>query len=696
MPVFELILYVIFAVVLSSFLSRFLPRISLPLVQIALGLIASQLPFFPATELDPELFMVLFIAPLLYLEAHEIDKSSLLRSLKLSLSLAIGLAVATMVAVGFILHTAWPVFPLAAALALGAALGPTDAVAVSSLSHEASLTTRQLGVLKGESLFNDASGIVGFQFAITAAVTGVFEVGESVGTFVVSFIGGALFGVLIGIIANWLFETIRSLGWESTTTRILMELFLPFLLYLGAEVIHVSGILAVVAAGLLIRFDRTGLGPNVARTNIVATSVWNVLSFTLNGTVFVLLGMVLPDAMRSSWENANVSNGMLIGAIAVVSLVVMGLRFVWISVMLRVTRAEKTHERRRMTKERWRSAAVMTFGGPKGTITLSLMFTMPYTIASGAWFPMRDELIFIAGGVIIVTLVAANFLLPVVAPHKASESSESISEISIEVLRRTVEELANRTTDDNRRMLMPVIDSYTKRITALKQRLGQHATAQYQQLQIAALDREKECVKQQLIALHAEQQTEKSDSDNAQLIDAKIEACERILDQIMRALRRTAHDTEVGHTQWLIRGRIRSMERRISLLARRVVGKFHATASLSSEREIYAQMRAIQLQLFDSVIDYLYELMADGTYPAEDVSALLLDYRRAAATLRARPTMGWTAEYEARMEEAKKESYGIELSVIQDMLEDGTITRSQARALRKNVYVMSVDADSMM
>ena len=215
MAVFELILCIIAAVVLSSFLSRFIPKVSTPLVQIALGALASQLPFFPDVTLDPELFMVLFIAPLLYLEAHEIDKTELLKSVKLSLSLAIGLAIATMVAVGFALHTVWPAIPLAAALALGAALGPTDAVAVSSLGKEAALTERQTSVLKGESLFNDASGIVGFQFAIAAAVSGVFEVGESAAQFVISFFGGAIFGLVVGTMADLLFESLRSLGWET-------------------------------------------------------------------------------------------------------------------------------------------------------------------------------------------------------------------------------------------------------------------------------------------------------------------------------------------------------------------------------------------------------------------------------------------------------------------------------------------------
>ena len=227
-----------------------------------------------------------------------------------------------MVAVGVVVHAVWPSVTLAAALALGAALGPTDAVAVSSLGKEASLSLRQLGVLKGESLFNDASGIVGFQFAIAAAITGEFAIGRAAGEFALSFIGGAVYGLVIALLANWLFETVRSLGWETTTTRILMELFLPFMLYLTAEELHVSGILAVVASGLFVRFDRTGIGPNVARTNIVSSSVWGVLSFSLNGAVFILLGMQLPKAMSASWDDPGVSNVRLSIVILLVSLVV--------------------------------------------------------------------------------------------------------------------------------------------------------------------------------------------------------------------------------------------------------------------------------------------------------------------------------------------------------------------------------------
>ena len=688
MAVVELILWIIAAVVLSSFLSRFIPKVSTPLVQIALGAAAAGLPFFPVVELNPEVFMVLFIAPLLYLEAHDIDKTELLRSVKLSLSLAIGLAIATMVAVGFTLSSIWPAMPLAAALALGAALGPTDAVAVSSLGKEASLSARQRSVLKGESLFNDASGIVGFQFAIAAAVTGKFAVGEATGTFIISFFGGAAFGLIVGLAINWVFETVRLLGWENTTTRILMELFLPFLLYVGAEELHVSGILSVVTAALLVHFDHTGVGPNVARTNIVSSSVWGVLSFTLNGAVFILLGMLLPSAMTASWSDPDVNNGLLLGIIVLVTAVVIALRFLWVSLMLRIAPDIKTGKRRKMTPQRWRSAAVMTFGGPKGAITLSLMLTIPYIIASGDAFPMRDELIFIASGVIVLTLLLANFTLPLLAPNRDKNGSTELSAITIEVLRRTVEELTGRITPQNRRAVLMVIDSYTKRIGRLKMRTGMVDSAGYEQLQIQALHWEKEFVRDKRAAIKANPASSKAEQE------LNVEACERILDQVMNSLRHIETNRKSGHAVSQIRGRLRGLQHRSMNLAKRAINRIRRTTPLVSESEITARTLALQAQAIEYVIQRLGEEMSRDTYNTEFCSALILDYRRAEASLKARPNVERSTEAADLAMEIKKESYGIELSVVQDMLQAGDITRAQAKALRRNIYVMQVDADS--
>ena len=688
MAVIELILCIIAIVVASSFLSRFIPKVSTPLVQIALGALASQLPFFQGVQLNPELFMVLFIAPLLYLEAHDINKSELLKTVKLSLSLAIGLAIATMAAVGFALHSIWPAMPLAAGLALGAALGPTDAVAVSSLGKEASLTTRQRSVLKGESLFNDASGIVGFQFAISAAITGEFAVGKATGEFIVSFIGGAAFGFIVGLFINWLFETVRSLGWENTTTRILMELFLPVLLYVGAEECHVSGILSVVTAGLLIRFDRTGIGPNVARTNIVSSSVWGVLSFTLNGAVFILLGMLLPQAMTASWSDPNVSNKQLLTVILLITVVVITLRFIWVASMLRLARDTTTGKRRKMSPDRWRSAAVMTFGGPKGAITLSLMFTIPYAIAAGAEFPMRDELIFIAAGVIVMTLLLANFTLPLLAPNHAENTSSEMFEVTIEVLRQTVEELTTRITPDNRRAVLMVIDSYTKRISRLKQLAGIVDLRGYEQLKLQALYWEKEFVRARQAEVRAHPNANKA------VQELNLEACERMLDQIMNSLRHASADPESGHTVSQIRGRIRRFQHRTGNIVKRVGNRIRRTTPLVSEDQIFAHTQVLQVEAIDHVIERLSEEMTKDTYNTEFCSALILDYRRAEASLKSRPNMEGSTEAANQAADIKRDSYGIELGVVQDMLEAGDITRAQAKALRRNIYVMQVDADS--
>ena len=689
MDVLTLILCIVGSVVLSSFISRFVPRVSTPLIQIIIGALTTLLPIFPQARLEPELFMVLFIAPLLYLEAHRIDKTALLNTLGLSLSLAIGLALATMVAVGFSINLVWPAVPLAAAFALGAALGPTDAVAVSSLSHEASLSPRQLGILEGESLFNDASGIIGFQFSILTAVTGTLSVDHAAEQFLISFVGGTAVGIVVGLIANWVFETSRSLGWETTTTRILMELFLPFLVYLGAQdLAHVSGVLAVVAAGLTVRFDRTGIGPNVARTNIVADSVWSVLSFSLNGSVFILLGMQLPQAMSTSWDNPGVSNVLLLGIIILTSAVVTGMRFLWVTGMLRLAKDQKTRRRRRMTAARWRSAAVMTVGGAKGTITLSLMFTIPYVLGNGDAFPMRDELIFIAAGVIIITLLLANFLLPLLAPNHATASTE-MTQITIDILRRTVEELTGRVTPENRRSVLHVIDSYTKRITRLKQRMGASDPQDLEKLQIEALHWEKDYVKERL-----ERTKAFGIADGQDTPELQIEACERMLDHIMNTLRHTSSAAPTRRTVSQIRGRFRAIQRRLTILARRGGGVILRTTPLLSENRVYAAMRSIQVDAMEYVIDRLYEEMGRNVYRTEHCSTLILDYRRAEASLRNRPNVSDSAEAIMQTEQAKRDSYAIELGIIQDMFEAGTINRTQMRQLRRNVYVMQVDAES--
>lgn len=378
MATFELVLLLAVAVLLSSILDQVVPKISSPLIQIALGVIIAFLAITPVQiNIDPELFLVLFIAPLLFSDAMESNKQNLWENKGVILAFAIGLVLIITLCVGFTLHAIVPSIPLAAAFALGAALGPTDAVAVASLRKEAQVDKRENSILQGECLLNDASGVVSFQFAIAAAVTGAFSLLNATETFVISFIGGIALGVLLAIAFRFISKKIYELGLDNVTFHVLFEVSMPFVVFLFCETIHVSGILGVVACGIVWSlYSETRISPYQSRLNIALSSVWKVIGFTLNGIVFVLLGMQLPMAMQSTWDDVYINNFVLLGLILLITVVIVGLRFLFSLLMVRITRDPDTNARGKLNKESVRKALIMTVGGPKGAITLSIIFSI--------------------------------------------------------------------------------------------------------------------------------------------------------------------------------------------------------------------------------------------------------------------------------------------------------------------------------
>ena len=214
------------------------------------------------------------------------------------MSLAVGLVLATVLVVGFVLNWLEPSVPLAAAFALGAALGPTDAVAVSALGKDIHLSSRQKSLLSGEALINDASGVVSFQFAIAAAITGSFSLANAAQSFAISFFGGIAVGLVVGLLAVLALGAIRSYGYESITVHVVFEVFTPFITFLAAEHFSTSGILAVVAAGLLIALMPHKPTPAAARLKLAWNSSCGRRSCSSStASVFVMLGMQLPKAV---------------------------------------------------------------------------------------------------------------------------------------------------------------------------------------------------------------------------------------------------------------------------------------------------------------------------------------------------------------------------------------------------------------
>lgn len=467
------------AVLVSSVLDQFLRGVSLPLVQMTVGV---AIYFFADLPIDvtinSELFLVMFIAPLLFDESRNISNRILWDNRNTVLSLAIALVVVSVLVVGFVLHWLVPSISLAAAFALGAALGPTDAVAVASLGKTVKLGSRQKASLLGEALLNDASGIVSFQFAIAAAVTGSFSLADASWTFVVEFVGGIVLGLFLGAIAFFIMQRMRRAGVESATVHVCFELFLPFFVYLVATRFHVSGILAVVAAGLLISYipqrmtvRSRSFSTFSTRLNIASESVWHLFSFVLNGVIFVNLGIVLSSTLAPALQENSADLFWIFSLVLILTAVIVGVRFLWILCADLLSDNPETGKRMKLGGPAIRNALVTTLCGPKGAVSLSIASTIPFTVASGAVFPQRDLLLFLVCGVIVVTLLLANFVVPLIAPKSETDDDDELDpEYEIEMIQNVISGLKRRQTVENKQATGRVMRMYHRRLTAARRR----------------------------------------------------------------------------------------------------------------------------------------------------------------------------------------------------------------------------------
>ena len=467
------------AVLVSSVLDQFLRGVSLPLMQMAVGVAIYFFADFPIdVTINSELFLVMFIAPLLFDESRNISNRILWDNRNTVLSLAIALVVVSVLVVGFVLHWLVPSISLAAAFALGAALGPTDAVAVASLGKTVKLGSRQKASLLGEALLNDASGIVSFQFAIAAAVTGSFSLADASWTFVVEFVGGIVLGLFLGAIAFFIMQRMRRAGVESATVHVCFELFLPFFVYLVATRFHVSGILAVVAAGLLISYipqrmtvRSRSFSTFSTRLNIASESVWHLFSFVLNGVIFVNLGIVLSSTLAPALQENSADLFWIFSLVLILTAVIVGVRFLWILCADLLSDNPETGKRMKLGGPAIRNALVTTLCGPKGAVSLSIASTIPFTVASGAVFPQRDLLLFLVCGVIVVTLLLANFVVPLIAPKSETDDDDELDpEYEIEMIQNVISGLKRRQTVENKQATGRVMRMYHRRLTAARRR----------------------------------------------------------------------------------------------------------------------------------------------------------------------------------------------------------------------------------
>ncbi|QDF95451.1 Na+/H+ antiporter [Azoarcus sp. DD4] len=411
----EVVLAMLLAVVASGYLVRVVPvSLPLPVVQIALGAVIAGV-FGHGVRLDPEIFFLLFLPPLLFLDGWRIPKVGLFRDKATILELAFGLVVFTVVGAGFLIHWLIPAMPLAVAFALAAIVSPTDPVAVSSIAARAPIPKRLMHILEGESLLNDASGLVCFRFAVAAAMTGSFSLASAS----LTFLWVALVGLAVGAGATWAVALAqrwlsRHLG-EEAGSPILINLLTPFGAYLIAEHLDASGILAAVAAGVTMSYVELS-GRALATTRVQRAAVWDTVQFSLNGIMFVLLGEQLPGilarAAASVEDTGHLSRWWLLVYALAISVILALLRFAWVWVSLRISLFKAREPGEPLHRPDWRIVAAVSLAGVRGAITLAGVLTLPLLLPDGREFPARDLVIFLAAAVILVSLLLASVGLP--------------------------------------------------------------------------------------------------------------------------------------------------------------------------------------------------------------------------------------------------------------------------------------------
>jgi CPA1 family monovalent cation:H+ antiporter len=395
---------VLFAIVLSNILGSLFPMLPIPLIQIALGCLMSLTMLEEALELEPEIFMILVIAPLLFREADETDLFRLWEMKKAVFFMAFIVVFITVFAIGLSVNLLAPSIPLAACFALGAILGPTDVVAVTSMSSRISMNDKLQNILLGEGLVNDASGITAFRFAVAALLTGSFSLGYAVLELLLVSLGGFLVGFLLSEIERRVVKTLKKLSIKNTGAYMLIELMMPFLSYMAAEMLGVSGVLAAVAAGArqTPRLHRADMME--AELGIAKHATWDMLTFALNSLVFLLLGLQLPQIVRHVWNHPDYTHSFLVGSAALVTLILMAVRFLSVHLLVRETMGDNL-------REKLKNSLLLTFSGVKGAVSLATAFSLP----AASVFADRPLLLFITAGAIIFSLLLALLFLPIVA-----------------------------------------------------------------------------------------------------------------------------------------------------------------------------------------------------------------------------------------------------------------------------------------
>ena len=446
-------------VILGSFLNNLFPRIPAALFQIILGAAVTFVPNLPLHfEFESEMFMMLVIAPLLFTDGFNSSLKNIWLYKRPIIYMAIFLVLVTVIVVGSIIHLLLPMIPWAACFVLAAVLSPTDAVAVKSITKGMKLPKGLMAILEGESLLNDASGLVSFNIALAAVLTNTFSVTNASYKFLVVAGGGAIFGLIIGIAFSYIKFIFSTKFADEFNILVIFQLITPVIVFYLAEHIGVSGIVAVVITALVYNYQRKHHLLTVVSSDAAVTidSTQQIASYVLNGFVFTFLGYLLPEIYHTMFNNREIDivYGFIISLVIVLGLMIVRLTFVYFNYISfqphHFTTARKTAKiilNRKFDKgnySRFNYSLITSLCGIHGTVTLATALMIPVVTATGDNFPLRNTILFIASNVVLLSIIIGTIALPLVVKNEDEEKEYTQYSLREKILEGTLEELKER------------------------------------------------------------------------------------------------------------------------------------------------------------------------------------------------------------------------------------------------------------
>ena len=678
MEIFETLLIFVALVIVSSFVHTFIPKVPLAFIQIFLGMILYLTPIPVEFNFDSELFMVTLIAPLLFVEGVNVSRVHLRKYIKPVMMMALGLVITTVIGVGLFIHWIWPELPIGAAFAIAAILCPTDAVAVQAITKGKVLPKGSMTILEGESLLNDAAGIISFKIAVGVLITGTFSIFDAIQQFLIASIGGAIVGLIIGMALVRFRLTLMRRGIENINMFTFIQLLTPFVTYLIAELFHASGIIAAVVAGLVHGFERDRIAQTRTQLQMSYNHTWSILGYVLNGFVFSILGFLVPEVIVKIIKTEPHNLLFLIVITLLVALAVYLFRFVWVYVLypyfyLSVSPFQKMiskNDEDKVTESKPKRslyALIMTLCGVHGTISLAIALTLPYLLANHETFAYRNDLLFIASGMVILSLIIAQVILPLVTPDspEVKIGNMSFKEARIYILEHVIDYLNQKSTFETSYRYGNVIKDYHDKLTFLK-------TVEKED------ENSKELERLQKIAFNVETKTLEKLVDDGEITES-------VLENYMRYAERTEVYKQASLLRRIIVG-LRGM-----LLKRRVKTKINSASSLSVTDNLLELGKINKLVHYKVVSRLAKEATTDNKL---EVGMICDGYLMRIDNLT--PNNFFNSRHEDTLTKIKLNALREQRRILRELIENDEITEGTALKLRESInYDEMVIVDSM-